>query len=220
MKEERIEPNGVPARIYQPPGAVGLLLFGHGGGHSKDSPRFVRLARRYATGTGLAVVCIDAVDHGERNPNNASPGIPSGWHSSAVGRMVRDWQGTAQALSSIGPAVAYVGFSMGAIFGVPTGAAMPGVKAVVLGVGGIPSGPWLDDPALPALVLEAASGLGGREVLMLNKTDDEFFPAQSAHALFDAIPGTSKRLMFWPGPHDDWPDEAVELSIAFINRVL
>jgi hypothetical protein len=45
---------------------------GHGGGHSKDGPRFMQLARHYAAATGLAVVCIDAVDHGERRPADAS----------------------------------------------------------------------------------------------------------------------------------------------------
>ena len=29
--EERIENNGIPAKLYRPPGAEGLLLLGHGG---------------------------------------------------------------------------------------------------------------------------------------------------------------------------------------------
>jgi hypothetical protein len=65
VREERVESNGIPARLYDPGDASGLLLFGHGGAHSKDSERFVRLSRMYAEHTGLAVVCIDAVDHGK-----------------------------------------------------------------------------------------------------------------------------------------------------------
>lgn len=118
MREERVEFGGVPGRLYDPGAARGVLLFGHGGAHSKDGERFVRLCRTYADGTGLAVVCIDAVDHGERKPAGASGGLPERWHSPAIPQMVADWRTTADALASLGPAVAYVGFSMGAIFSV------------------------------------------------------------------------------------------------------
>src|SRR5687767_1987416 len=92
MREERIEVDGIPARLYEPDGASGLLLLGHGGGRSKDGDRFVSLARTYAERTGLAVVCIDAVDHGERaHPQaDASSGLPARWHSSATEPMVAD----------------------------------------------------------------------------------------------------------------------------------
>ena len=139
MSEERIDVGDVPAKLYRPPGATGVLLLGHGGGHSKDSPRFVHLARQYADETGLAVVCIDAVSHGERQPASTGGPIPSGWHSQNIDRMVQDWQATTTALEAIGPAIAYVGFSMGAIFGFPTVAAMPTIRAAVFVVGGIPS---------------------------------------------------------------------------------
>ncbi len=131
MREERIENDGVPGRLYDPGDATGLLLFGHGGGHSKDSERFVSLSRHYAEQTGLGVVCIDAVDHGERKPRAASEGVPPGWHSRVAHQMVADWHRTAEALSSIGPAVAYVGFSMGMIFGALTVVALPSIKAAV-----------------------------------------------------------------------------------------
>ena len=66
-----------------------LLLLGHGGGHSKDAERFVNLSRQYAEMTGLAVVCIDAVDHGERKRAAATADVPRGWHSNTVDRMVQ-----------------------------------------------------------------------------------------------------------------------------------
>src|SRR5690606_38927200 len=110
----------IPMQLYRPAGAEAVLLFGHGGGHSKDSPRFVRLARRFANETGLAVACIDAVDHGERRTLATGGGIPAGWHSGALDRMVNDWKSVATAFEAIGPAIAYVGFSMGVIFGIPT----------------------------------------------------------------------------------------------------
>jgi pimeloyl-ACP methyl ester carboxylesterase len=218
MREERFDTDGVPARLYDPGGAAGLLLFGHGGGHSKDSERCVGLCRMYAERTGLAVVCIDAVDHGERKPHDVSPGLPARWHSSSTDRMVADWQKTVEGLAAIGPAVAYVGFSMGMIFGAPTVGSMASIRAVVFGVGGIPTGGWIDDPPLRANLLAAASRLGHAQVLMLNMTQDECFPTEGAHVFFDAIPGSRKRLMFWNSDHDTWPAEAIRHSVQFINE--
>lgn len=192
MHEERIDVGGIPGRLYQPPGASAVLLLGHGGGYSKDAPRFEYLSRRYADETGLAVACIDAVDHGERRPAEPFGTIPSGWHSRSVDRMVADWQATASALETIGPTVAYVGFSMGSIFGIPTVAAMPTIRTAVFVVGGIPSGSDIDDPRLGPLILDAASALDGRGVLMLNKSDDEFFAVDDVRATFDAIPENTR----------------------------
>ena len=90
VQEERIEIEGIPARLYAARDAPALLLLGHGGTHSKDGPRFVRLCRTYAEHTGLAVVCIDAVDHGERKRPSVSADIPKQWHSSNVDQMVDD----------------------------------------------------------------------------------------------------------------------------------
>ena len=218
MREERIETDGIPAKLYDPGNATGLLLFGHGGAHSKDSERFVRLCRHYAERTGLAVVCIDAVDHGERKPHDATDGVPAGWHSSAADQMVTDWRRTAEALSFIGPAVAYVGFSMGMIFGAPTVAALPTIKAAVFGVGGIPTGGGIDDPPLREMLLGAASRLEIPQVLMLNMNRDDIFPVGGTHAFFDAIPGSKKQLVFWEGAHNDWPAEAIQHSVAFLNE--
>ena len=214
----RIDNGGVPAMMYGPEGADGLLLLGHGGGYGKDSDRVVRLCRSYAEQTGLAVVCIDAVDHGERRPAGAAAGLPAGWHSTTIARMVGEWQQTVDRLAAIGPAVAFVGFSMGMIFGVPTVASMPSIRAAVFGVGGLPSGPWINDPSLESTLLTAAAGLGGPQVLMLNMTQDRLFRTEDTHRFFDAIPGTRKRLMFWEGEHDDWPGEAIGHSIDFINE--
>jgi dienelactone hydrolase len=215
--EERIETNGIPAKLYHPPGAEGLLLLGHGGTKSKDSDRFVALSRLYAESTGLAVVCIDAVDHGERRLAVTDGPLPAEWHSNAIGPMVSDWVEAAKALSWIGPPVAYVGFSMGAIFGVPTVGSLASIKAAVFVVGGIPAGGGIQDPPLRPLLLDAASKLDHSQILMVNQTQDEIFPVADVHELFDAIPGSNKRLMFWEGKHDDWSTEAIDYTIAFIN---
>ena len=218
MREERIDTGGVPAKLYDPGDASGLLLFGHGGEYSKDSERSVHLCRRYADQTGLAVVCIDAVDHGERKPIGVSAALPPLWHSTATDKMMADWQTTTEGLTSIGPARAYVGFSMGMIFGAPTVAAMASIRAAVFVVGGIPTGAWINDPPLRTTLLDAASKLAHPHVLMINTTQDQLFRTEDTHHFFDAIPGHRKRLMFWESDHDHWPDEAIRHSIDFINE--
>lgn len=179
------------------------------------------LCRRYAGRSGLAVLCIDAVDHGERRPQGqVPPGIPARWHSTTASRMAHDWETATSALARLGAPRAYVGFSMGAIFGPAVVARLATIDCVVLVVGGIPRGRWLDDPPLEALLLEAAAKLGDRKVLMANTSRDELFPADGTVALFNAISGTTKRLTFWDGSHADWPDDMVEETLAFLERTV
>jgi dienelactone hydrolase len=221
---------GVPARVFVPDerpggGAPGVLLFGHGGGHSKDSPRFVSLAGHYADATGHVVVSIDAVDHGERRPpglpRGAGSGPPARWHSNNAERMVADWRAAAEAAGAegYGPAIAYVGFSMGAVFGYPVVAAMRSIGRAVFVVGGIPSGGGIDDPPLEGLLLDAAGRLGHADVLLLNKRDDTIFDPDGAHVLFDGIRARTKQLRFSPGDHDDWPPSLIDESVAFLRSV-
>ena len=218
MREERVVVRAVPARLYEPAGAAGLLLLGHGGGRSKDADRFVALARHYADSTGLAVVCIDAVDHGERRPAAvAGDGVPRGWHSRAIPQMVSDWREVADELGTIGPALAYVGFSMGVLFGLATVASMPTVAAAVFVAGGFPTGGWVDDPDLRGSLISAGSGLQHAHVLMLNKDQDEMFEARDARSLFDSVSAKSKKLLFSHGGHDEWGPDLVAQSVAFVK---
>lgn len=216
MREERIEPAGVPARLYLPDGATGLLLLGHGGGNSKDDERFVGLGRQYAEGTGLAVVCIDIVGHGERRSEPVLAPTPESimpWIMEKVDQTVSDWKSTVAALATIGPPVAYAGFSMGMLLGAPTVCAIPEIRAVIFGVGGVPSA--LGDASV---LLDYAAKLGDRQVLMLNMTLDSLFPPVGALRFFEAIPGRRKRIMFWEGDHVGIPAEAIRLSVDFVRR--
>jgi pimeloyl-ACP methyl ester carboxylesterase len=131
--------------------------------------------------------------------------------------MARDWQTAVEHLDSVGPSVAYVGFSMGALFGFWTVAAMPSITTAVFVSGGIPSGDWTDDPGLESAVVDAARRLAPADVLMLNMTDDALFPASDVRLLFDSITASSKDLQFWDGGHDDWSPELIDASIAFLN---
>lgn len=238
MNEERIAIDGIPARLYQPEGARGLLLLGHGGGGSKDDERFITLGRQYAEGTGLATVCIDIAGHGERRSARAAaapaatPDTILPWVLAKTDQTVADWKATAAALSSIGPPLAYAGFSMGMLLGAPTVLAMPTIKAVVFGVGGVPAGltpaavtqgatqagATQAGPGPARAVLDYAPGLGDRQVVMLNMTQDAVFTPAGALEFFSAIPGRRKRIMFWEGDHQGLPSEAIRLSVDFLRR--
>jgi dienelactone hydrolase len=255
LEERRIEADGakgkVPGRLYLPERdrGGGLLLLGHGGGGSKDAERFVALSRRYAGGTGLAVLCIDGPVHGERAPNTGSREADFRTVRRALAsrasteQMVGDWQAAAlevERRAGTGPAVAYAGFSMGTLFGVPTVAAMRGIRAAVFGVGGVARPGGLADLVRGVAgeraaritaeedardqradaILEAAPRLDHCEVLMLNTTRDEVFPPEGALRLFDAIPGRRKRIVFFEGRHVELPAEAIDLSVAFVLRAL
>lgn len=130
--------------------------------------------------------------------------------------MVSDWQRAVDALESIGPPVAYVGFSMGSIFGIPTVASLSSITAAVFVVGGIPSGGGVNDESLGSTLVDAASELEEPWVLMLNKANDEILPVEGTQAVFEAIPGERKQLEFWPGDHDDWSSDLIDRSVDFL----
>jgi hypothetical protein len=106
---------------------------------------------------------------------------------------------------------------MGSIFGVPMVESQASITVAVFVVGGIPSRGWIQDPLLRPLLLSAATKLSRSHVLMVNMTQDELFPIEGVQDLFNAIPGPNKRLVFWEGSHDDWPSEAIDQTIAYIN---
>lgn len=217
MRDERIDCDGIPARLYDPGGATGLVLLGHGGGSSKDDEQMVSVARAIADGAGLAVLAIDAIDHGERAPAGGAPFATRAsvmpWIAAHTEQMVLDWKTAAAAVAEIAPPVAYVGFSMGMLLGAPTVAAMPELRAAVFGVGGVPSTLGEGD-----LVLQHAPSLGHVQLLMLNMTKDDTFGVAGVHAFFDAVPGRKKRLMFWEGGHTGLPSEAIRHAVTHLTR--
>jgi dienelactone hydrolase len=220
LDERAINVGGVPARVYQPRETGGLLLLGHRGTKSKDDSRCIELARRYASGTGLTVVCIDAPAHGERSPNTGDPKedfeVLVAMATGPQDVTVPDWQSVCEELRTIGEPLAYVGFSMGSMMGLPVVASLPTVKAAVFWAAGLP--PASPAGAQPNSFVDAAARLGHSEVLMVNTTEDAIFPSDKALDLFRAITARQKRLLFWPGDHDTEPDEAIGMSIAFVNR--
>ncbi len=123
--------------------------------------------------------------------------------------MVNDWGIVVRKLAAIGPPTSYIGFSMGAIFGLPTVRSMPSITATVLVAGGIPGQEWTDDPDIHEILIDAAEELD---------SDDELFPPDNSQLLFDSLAGCSKRLTFSSGGHDDWDPELLDDAATFISR--
>ena len=226
VREYRVETDGVPGRVFEPPAPRGLLLLGHRGTHGKDDAFYVDLGRLLASECGLAVACIDAPCHGERKPNSGDPAADDAavLHAvvSGADQTAGDWEATAMALSAFGPPIAMMGFSMGALVGLVTAARLPSIRALVLGVAGVPAFAVQGkrDPGSTTPQLRAAAALGDVDVLMLNMTRDEVCPPAGVLELFEAIPGVRKRLTFWEGDHDHVPPELVGYALDSLRRSL
>jgi dienelactone hydrolase len=225
VREYRLMVGDVPTRVYEPAGAKGLVLLGHNGTWSKDHPRFVMLGRHYAAETGLAVVCVDAFAHGERVAigldEQATLAAQDEVVVGSTDRFVTDWQAAVGQLGSIGPPLAYVGFSMGAMMGLTVVGALPTIRAAVFGVAGVPTFAAADNrpPGSTVPHLRAAAALPqDLQVLMVNVIRDDNYRPQDVVELFSALAPRAKRLMFWDGEHSDLPDAMLEASSRFLKR--
>jgi pimeloyl-ACP methyl ester carboxylesterase len=226
VREYRVDSDGVPARVYEPPASRGLLFLGHRGTHSKDDPFYVDLGRQLASDCNLTVACIDAPCHGERKPDSGDQAADDAAVLDAIvsgaEQTAADWIATASTLSAFGPPIAFVGFSMGALTGLVTAGLIPSIRTLVLGVAGVPAFAVQGkrDPGSTTPQLSAAASLGDVDVLMLNMTRDDLCPPSGALELFDAIPGARKRLTFWEGDHDHVPPELVGHLRDFVRQSL
>lgn len=216
------EDRRVPGLVFTSEDARGtrpLVLLGHGAGGSKDELQMQRIARWLVRRNDCAVAIIDGPVHGERSSGDGQVGLVARQalaHRETYEGMAVDWQRTVDAcgeLPDVGnERVAYLGFSMGTVLGVPSVAAEPRVSCAVFAIGGIL------DPQAQNLLTEAAQRIE-RPVLMINQTEDEIFSRESAFRLYDALPGP-KRVFFYPGGHTAVPREAMERVGEFLHAHL
>jgi len=216
-----------PALLFVPPGeheALPLVLFGHGAHLSKDDPIMQMIAKGFCRGVPAAVAVLDCPGHGERRDAVVTDArfeadIARRMSDPATfAELTADWHAVERAARAAdaritGP-TGYAGFSMGAMFGLAIVADLPSVTTAVFALGGLT---YLD--ARDELIRGGVARLGGREVLMLNMTRDEFFPLAGAVEVLEAIPGP-KRMSVWTGTHVDLPPEAIEVGVAFFGRTL
>jgi dienelactone hydrolase len=129
--------------------------------------------------------------------------------------MAADWRRTVDAcgeLPEVGnETAAYLGFSMGAVLGIPTVAEEPRFRCAVFAIGGIQA-------ERPNLLSRAAAQID-RPVLLVNQSEDEMFSREAVFRLFDPIAGP-KSVTFYPGAHGEVPREAMEQMRAFLHAQL
>jgi pimeloyl-ACP methyl ester carboxylesterase len=223
----RIEADGVPGLLFAPRGdePLPLVLLGHGAHTGKDDEHMQILCRSFARGLPAAVLVIDCPGHGERRPESDADylaGVERNMADASVHhQLAQEWTTMAAAVRSSEPRIddrtAYVGFSMGSIFGASIVQDLPFVGPVVLALGGFVGPSRI--PGTNDLIEAGLRALGDREVLMVSMTRDESFPFADALRAFELIPGP-KRMFVYEGGHIDIPGEAVRLAGQFLQRTL
>jgi dienelactone hydrolase len=230
--EAAVHDHVAPALLFVPDSGapLPLVLLGHGAHLSKDDEVMQLLARSIARGVPAGVALMDCPGHGERRAASTDEEFERDVARSMVdpsgdAALVADWLAVAAEARASTPQLSgplgYVGFSMGALFGLSIVADMAHVRAAVFALGGL-LGDTPDGRAAPmrnARVRESAAGLGTREVLMLNMTRDEHFPIEGAVEVLETIPGP-KRMAVWAGTHAEIPPEAIGMANQFLTRTL
>jgi dienelactone hydrolase len=191
------------------------LLGGHGLYGSKDAPYLKGAARRW-TKDAVQTIIPDLPFHGDRTVDGMAPEQAMTPH--AVQRAMGDFSRTVDFVKSrpqtAALPLAFVGFSMSTMLGVPFVAADDRIDASAFVVGGSQMETvFNNDPQMPEPIKEQlaaldpatyAGGTHGRPVLMMNAHQDEAFSRKSAMDLFDAF-GSPKMLTFFEGTHVVWP---------------
>jgi dienelactone hydrolase len=131
---------------------------------------------------------------------------------------VADWSAALDALVALpevdADRVGYWGLSLGTDYGLPLVASDARIRIGVLGLYGTESSRIGDTDSL-----EFAAALQAN-VLWVMQWDDELFDRTGQLALFDAIGSEDKRMVVYPGGHDDTPDEGLRLAREFLVREL
>ena len=199
----------VPADVWLPehPGAV--IIAAHGATSSRRGPYITGAGRAWAR-DGLVVVAADAPQHGDR----ATGGAPSRGEAHDAGLVEQAVADTHRLVDAIGERfpglpIGFLGFSLGALYGVGFAAAEPRVDAVVLAVAGATDGLELPAGAAAGLLdpIGPAAAIAPRPVLMVNADADEVFDRAAALALYDAL-SPPKEISFFPGSHAVWRSPA------------
>ncbi|HSB03369.1 MAG TPA: dienelactone hydrolase family protein [Anaerolineales bacterium] len=205
---------------------VPLVLMGHGGSGHKRAERQLLLGQRFARRYQIASVAIDGPFHGDRvstplAPHQYQERMAAIGIDKVVDGMIDDWYTTLAALSRLdfidADRIAYIGFSMGARFGLPyVAAANSRLRCAVLGKYGMRTSAALN--MAPRFTQDAPRITV--PVLFHVQWDDELFPRDGQFELFDLLGARDKRLIAFPGPHNAAAPAAIQAWCEFITHHL
>jgi len=209
---------GLPGDLARPDAAAGVVLFAHGSGSSRHSPR----NRTVAAGlnrAGLGTLLLDLLTDDEERADAQTAALRFD-----IGLLTRrltaaiDWLDTSQ---PAGVPLGLFGASTGAAGALAAAAARPGPVRAVVSRGGRPdlAGPALGEVGLPVLLI-----VGGRdpEVAELNRTaarqlggPSEIRTVPGATHLFEepgALDQVTELAASWFGQHLGAPQQRTGLS--------
>jgi dienelactone hydrolase len=190
-----------------------LVLIGHGRTLHKRHRAPYSVARRLVRREGVSAALLDQPGHGDRPPAEDD-------HTHAERRAMAsaDWLAALDRLSALpavdGERVGYWGLSLGTDYGLPFVAGEPRVSVAVLGLYGTHSTRIGDTESL------GIAATVDCPLLWVMQWDDEQFDRGGQLDLFDAIGSDDKRMVVYPGGHDETPDEGLRLAREFLVREL
>jgi pimeloyl-ACP methyl ester carboxylesterase len=199
MRNVIVSPHGLPGILRAPVGAVGLVVFAHGSGSSRLSPRNNAVADAFA-GHGLATLLFDLLTDAEEADRENVFDIPL-----LADRLIEaiDWSRRQRDIASL---------PLG-LFGASTGAAAALVAAARLGEGVravVSRGgrPDLAGDALARVVAPTLLIVGGADIDVIELNRRAASALRSPHRL-QIIPGAT-HLFPEPGALDQVVDHAVD----------
>lgn len=187
----------LPADVCLPDRARGLVLFAHGSGSGRHSPRNRHVAQVLHS-AGLGTVLIDLLTEAEESSDNRAAELR--FDIPLLGRRVTaitDWIDRQPRFRNLG--LGYFGASTGAAAALVAAAARPDAVQALVSRGGRPD---LAGPALKAVLAPALFIVGENDavVLHLNRSAMDQLPRQTERRM-EIVPGAT-HLFEEPGTLD------------------
>ena len=193
-----------------------LMLFGHGASGDRYQEPIAHLAGRFQS-AGIASLSIDGPIHGARTVGDGARGafFEEFARETTIEDMLVDWNEAidlTQGLEDVNATkLAYMGLSMGSIYGIPLVASRPDMSVATLGLIGI-------NPAFPHgdKLLDYARQID-IPLFFIMQLEDELFPREGCIEVFDAFASVDKRMHSNPGLHPEIPAEEIDFAFEFLR---
>lgn len=200
---------GIEGNLEVPPGAEGVVLFAHGSGSGRHSPRNRFVAQRLRE-AGLGTFLIDLLT-GQEEAEDLRTGLLRFDVGLLAGRVVEATRWLLESPRTRGLDIGYFGASTGAAAALVAAARLPEAVGAIVSRGGRPdlAGGYLERVRAPVLLI-----VGGRDhtVLELNREAMRRLPQETR---LEVVPGAG-HLFEEPGALE----EVARLAAGWFTRHL